>query len=213
MKLRPAVLLSAMILAFAVVLIQTAASISNVTPDQDAGAKGSTIEFHTSENYSNQSASSPANLGPLFGRDTWIKNQRSGASMSNEVSGARSLSGEMVVSAEDSSVWGYYGHSGISNMQMNLNEDVTDGTVHIGALQGEAQNIWDSAVPPSATAIKDPKLEIDEDYVGTYHIEKNMTMSMPYGRFLAYQDWLPCCSQGYFDGENIIPRDASSIFE
>ncbi|HWQ20060.1 MAG TPA: hypothetical protein VN455_09820 [Methanotrichaceae archaeon] len=221
-------LMRVMLLAFAIVLILPAASSGQ--PDQEAGKVGSTIEFHSSENYSNQSLNdttfnasagagaygqrsrSPVNLGSLFGRDTWIKNQRSGASMSNEVSGAHSLDGEMAVSAVDSNSWDYYGHSGISNMQMKVNEDVTDGKVHIGALQGPAQDIWDSVIPPSATAIKDPKLEIDEDYIGTYHIVRNMTMSMPYGNFLAYQDWLPCCSQGYFDGQSIDPIDADRIF-
>jgi len=217
-----------LILAFVIVLILPATSSGQ--QDLEASGKGSAIEFHSSENYSDQSLNdttfnasagagtygqrsrSPVNLGSLFGRDTWIKNQRSGAAMINEVSGAHSLSGEMVVSAEDSNSWDYYGHSGISSMQMKVNEDVTDGKVHIGAIQGPPQDIWDSVIPPTATAIKDPTLEIDEDYVGTYHIEKNMTMSMPYGHLLAYQDWLPCCGQEYFEGRSIDRTDAAGIF-
>lgn len=225
-------LMSAMLLAFIIALILPAASFLSGQPDQEAGSRGATIEFHSSERSTNsgqslndttfnasgdggaygQRSGSPVNLGSLFGRDTWIRNQRSGASMSNDVSGAHSLNGEMEVNAADSNSWDYYGQSGISNMQMKVNEDVTDGKVHIGALQGPAQDIWDSVIPPSATAIKNPKLEIDEDYVGTYHIEKNMTMSMPYGHLLAYQDWLPCCGRGYFDGQSIDYIDADRIF-
>ncbi len=45
--------------------------------------------------------------------------------------------------------------------------------------------------------MKNPSIEIDEDYWGTYHIEKNMTIEVPYKKVVTSDDWLPCCFGGY----------------
>ena len=47
------------------------------------------------------------------------------------------------------------------------------------------------------SALKNPSIEIDEDYWGTYHIEKNMTLEVPYHLIQKSEDWLPCCFGGY----------------
>ena len=69
--------------------------------------------------------------------------------------------------------------------QMRVTEDVTDGKAHIGVLQAN-ENFAGRIIPRSASgfiddglshsAWKDPAIEIDEDYWGSYHIEKNMTL-------------------------------------
>ncbi|MDD2638933.1 MAG: hypothetical protein PHO60_08215, partial [Methanothrix sp.] len=37
---------------------------------------------------------------------------------------------------------------------------------------------------------------IDEHYVGTFHIEKNMTLEVPYKLVEDEKDWLSCCIGG-----------------
>jgi len=42
-------------------------------------------------------------------------------------------------------------------------------------------------------------IEIDEHYVGTFHIEKNMSIDVPYKHEWIPKDWLSCCIVGCGD--------------
>ena len=90
--------------------------------------------------------------------------------------------------------------------QMKIVEDVTDGKAHIGVLQANENFLggWAETNPngyidlvAKKSAWKNPSIEIDEDYWGTYHIEKNMTLEVPYHLTMKGEDWLPCCFGGY----------------
>jgi hypothetical protein len=66
------------------------------------------------------------------------------------------------------------------------------------------------------SAIQNPAIEIDEDYWGTYHIEKNMTLEVPYYLKQVKDDWLPCCfggfdSMNYFDKKPF--KSATGVFD
>ena len=87
--------------------------------------------------------------------------------------------------------------------QMKITEDVGEGKIHIGVLQASSDLVGTlpltslSTAPvinngKPGTAWYKPALEIDEDYWGTYHVEKNMTLSVPYSRNKPTYDWLPC---------------------
>ena len=93
---------------------------------------------------------------------------------------------------------------GVGATQMKVTEDMTDGKAHIGVLQGNNAPVtmMDKRLHSVPKAWKNsvwrkPSIEIDEDYFGTYHIEKNMTLEVPYkrteGRRLAalLLRWLP----------------------
>ncbi len=49
-------------------------------------------------------------------------------------------------------------------------------------------------------AWKNPSLEMEEDYVGTYHIAKNMTITTSRNDAWKAYYWLDCCG-GYFNNE------------
>ena len=44
-----------------------------------------------------------------------------------------------------------------------------------------------NAFAATKSAWKNPSIEIDEDYWGTYHIEKNMTLEVPYHLIQKYR--------------------------
>jgi len=144
-------------------------------------------------------AANPVDYSSLIKEKTWIKNDRASSSMHHEVEYAHALDKELELVAKDN-----YTHIydpklyNIGFTQMRINEDVTDGKAHIGVLQGSygANNAaWKT--PAVATAWKKPAVEVDEDYWGTYHIEKNMTLEVPYRKITTSDDWLPCCFGGY----------------
>ena len=157
-------------------------------------------------------AANPVDYSSLLKEKTWVKNYRAGSSMIHEVEYAHALDKELELVAKENATNIYdpsYYHVAVT--QMKINEDVTDGKAHIGVLQeGNDPAFSTSYIGKDLTdprfgaagvkgpyAWKNPSIEIDEDYWGTYHIEKNMTLEVPYKRIEKSDDWLPCCSGGY----------------
>jgi hypothetical protein len=46
-------------------------------------------------------------------------------------------------------------------------------------------------------AWKNPAIEIDEEYIGTYHITKNFAINNSYSRNSFKDGWLNCCGGSY----------------
>ena len=141
-------------------------------------------------------ADHPINYNSSFGKQTWLKNRANGASMIHEVDSAHNLSQTLEMSARDIQQRDEWGISGYSGIQMKVSEDVQEGRVSIGVLQGGTSG---AGMPPSATALRNPTLEIEEDYIGTFHIEKNISIQEPIRQVWQNYSWLPCCTGGYFD--------------
>jgi hypothetical protein len=147
-------------------------------------------------------AANPLDYSSLLKEKTWVKNYLAGTSMHHEVEYAHALDKELELVAKDkmNMTWDPELVS-VGYTQMKLVEDVTDGKAHIGVLQANsnfaAAITEDLAVSSFKSAWKNPSIEIDEDYWGTYHIEKNMTLEVPYRLIQKGEDWLPCCFGGY----------------
>jgi len=157
-------------------------------------------------------AANPLDYSSLLKEKTWVKNYRAGTSMHHEVEYAHALDKELNLVVKEK-----FNHTydpewvGVGYTQMTVNEDMTDGKAHIGVLQA-AENFAnmdtidsegsigaDIPMGKMASAWKNPAIEIDEDYWGTYHIEKNMTLEVPYHKIQKSEDWLPCCFGGFAD--------------
>jgi hypothetical protein len=76
--------------------------------------------------------------------------------------------------------------NGLSSTRMNIEEEVTEGSVHIGQLLTKSGEGW-----------KNPLIEIDENYAGTFKITKNMEISTCCSGSKPKKDWLSCCFGGY----------------
>ncbi|MEI8003150.1 MAG: hypothetical protein WCG94_02320 [Methanothrix sp.] len=153
-------------------------------------------------------AANPLDYSSLLKEKTWVKNYRAGTSMHHEVEYAHALDKELNVVVKDKRNFTYDPVTeGVGYTSMTINEDVTDGKAHIGVLQ--ANSNFANALSASSdlsdplvanmknSAWRNPSIEIDEDYWGTYHIEKNMTLEVPYYKKTSTDDWLPCCFGGY----------------
>ncbi len=90
---------------------------------------------------------------------------------------------------------------------LRVEEDLIDGRAHFGVLQlaeipvDEADDESKEEVVPGA-AMKDwkkPTKELDEDYVGTFHINKSMCLESTSEEEEKEEVWLPCCFDGYLD--------------
>ncbi|MCU0637150.1 MAG: hypothetical protein MUE87_00780 [Methanothrix sp.] len=112
---------------------------------------------------------------------------------------------------------------------MKIEEDLIDGQAHFGVLQLEGIPVDEEPEEDSEEEEEEPVLGlamktwkkplilIDEDYVGSYHIEKNMSLYTASDEEEEELDsWLPCCSGGfsdmsYPDAETF--KSASGIFD
>ncbi len=152
-------------------------------------------------------ARNPVRYDSLLKEKTCIKNYRPVTSMHHQVEYAKAVDKEIDVLVKDKQY--YYGdpvYQGVGYTTMKINEDVTDGMVHIGVLQGEPNHMnFTGYNVPETSAWRNPMIEIDEDYVGTFHIEKNMTLEVPYKDVIEESDWLTCCFGGCEDYEPCGP--------
>lgn len=156
----------------------------------------------------------PVNFESLLKEKTWAKNRLAATSIHNEIEYAHAITKDIdaIIKTKYNATYDPI-FEGVGFTQMRINEDVTNGKVHIGALQGNPK-------PKYGMAWRDPNLEIDEDYIGTYHIEKNITINSPLNWNKPSGDWLPCCFGGwdtmpapYKGGQGGFGSSAKGIFD
>jgi len=169
-------------------------------------------------------AANPLDYSSLLKEKTWIKNYLAGTSMHHEVEYAHALDKELEAVVKDKTNYTYDPeYQAVGYTQIKINEDVTDGKAHIGVLQANenfaslvSETDSNKALSSRKSAWKNPSIEIDEDYWGTYHIEKNMTLEVPYYIKQTKDDWLPCCFGG-FDSMNTLDKkvfkSATGVFD
>ena len=104
-------------------------------------------------------SSHPIAIGTEIGSRTELFNADSATSMSHEVGFAEEVSGKREYAATSRSSQGEYENINYATTQMQIDETVTNGKVHIGVLSGSDGHAW-----------KNPAIEIEEEYIGTYHI-------------------------------------------
>ncbi len=103
--------------------------------------------------------------------------------------------------------------SDYSSITLNINESLTNGRVHFGAIQlvgtpvdemPEEETSEEEVIPLGVAmkAWKRPLTEVDEDYVGDFDISKKMTLTAYFEDDVEDEEdeWLPCCS--YSGGNN-----------
>jgi hypothetical protein len=149
----------------------------------------------------------------LIKEKTWLKNRLAGTSTENEVEYAHKLDKDLSAVAKDFSNFTYdplFKSNAFS--QIKIKEDVGEGKSNFGVLQASSDLIGSLPVTTlttapvitgrkPGTAWYKPAVEIDEDYFGTYHVEKNMTIAVPYSKSTEpMNEWLPCiCNVGWND--------------
>jgi len=166
----------------------------------------------------------PVVLNSLLSEDDLIKNRKALTSLHHQVDRAHRL--DKLLDAQAHS-----GEDTIDNI-MNIEEDLIDGRARFGVLQlegipldeepEEEESEGDSEeVQVLGLAMKSwhekPLIEVDEEYVGTYHIEKKMNLSTYAPDPEEKEDyWLPCCSGGFGDMnylDAMVFKSAIGIFD
>ena len=167
---------------------------SSIHFDSQGSIVGAPVSLSVGSGYY---SSHPIDYGSGMGSRTQMVNKDSATSMNRDVDHAHSINGETEFAAFSSSNsrYGpeYAEYAGTDATHMMINENVSEGKISIGVLQGNGKK------GTGKSAWKDPNLEIEEEYVGTYHIYKNMTLTSPHSLVQWRDGWLNCCIGGYFD--------------
>jgi hypothetical protein len=148
--------------------------------------------------------SHPLTFNSLLGERAWIKGRDGFNSIQHAVRDARGLRKALNIESDS------------YNVSMRLEEDLISGRAHLGALQlagyprdeetmveeseeeGSEEDGSGSAVLGAAMRLwHDPLFVLDEDYAGTYHIKKNISLYVYWDNNAREDDWLPCCTGGY----------------
>ena len=144
-------------------------------------------------------ATHPVNFNSLLSDEIQIKNYASETSMAKETNYAHNIDTELLARLEDSHLdtGGSY-RNGLANILMNINENIIEGTAHIGMLRGGILGDIGSHRFGKG-AWHEPSVDIGEDYTGTFSIATKMNLTIPVFKRADNDDWMPCCFGGYLD--------------
>jgi len=149
----------------------------------------------------------PLAFNSLIKDGVWIKNRDGLSSLDHVVENAHALN--KLLDANSDAV----------NLSLNVEEDLTEGKSHFGALQlaeyprDEEPEDEEEEPDTPGTAMKlwqKPLVELDEDYIGSFHMKKNMTLTWEEDDEEYDYAWLPCCSGGFLD-MNLMDRTERSV--
>lgn len=142
-------------------------------------------------------AANPISYNSLLKDKTVAKSYQEAASMHRQVEYARALKGDIAVDINCTGPTDKADGKGI--LSMRIDDDVTQGTLHIGELL--AQPMKNSAQPKvnNKQGWKDPIIEVDLNYIGDFQVQKTMKLDITKSKASWGEDWLPCCMGGFFD--------------
>jgi len=150
-------------------------------------------------------ASHPVTYNSLLKDRTVAKSYQEGSMMLHQLEYARGFVGDMAVELNCTGPTETKDGYGLASMK--LEDKVIQGTVHIAELLTNPQELkYDSKtkqyVPKKSSkvlGIKGAIIEIDENYIGNFDIQRSMKLEVTKSREVTMEDWLPCCMGGFFD--------------
>jgi len=159
-------------------------------------------------------AANPIVYNSLLKEKTVAKSYQEAAMMHHQLEYAHAYKGDIAVNLNCTGP--AYNVKGKGLISMKIEDFVTQGTVHVGQLLTDTKEastpyidskgkmkVWDGM---KRQAWKEPIIEVDADYIGNFHIMKNMKMEIEKSKVTEYEDWLPCCFGGYFDMHEVDRR-------
>ncbi len=151
-------------------------------------------------------ASHPVSYNSLIKDKNEAKSYQESASMHRQVEYARALKGDIAIDMNCTAPTATV--AGKGSISMKIDDDVTSGTLHIGELllmpmtdcKTPKYNIdTKKKITNAKQGWKDPIIEIDNDYVGDFRVQKTMKLDISKSPPSWMEDWLPCCCGGFFD--------------
>ena len=146
-------------------------------------------------------AANPIGINSLLKDKTVGKSYQEAASMHRQIEYAHAVHGDIAVDINCTGAT--VDADGKGTLNMRIDDDVTQGTLHVGELVSNPKllKFTQSGATPFGhiAAIKDPIIEVDNDYIGNFQVQKTMKLEITKSKSSWAEDWLPCCHGGFFD--------------
>jgi hypothetical protein len=147
-------------------------------------------------------AAHPVTYNSLLKDKTQAKSYQEAVSMGRQVEYAHALKGDIAVDMNCTAYTATVSGKGLASMK--IDDDVTEGTLSIGMLLGRTLQASYSSTPkikynPKMEGWRNPLIEIDTNYIGSFQVQKTMKVEISKTAPSWMEDWLPCCSGGFFD--------------
>ncbi len=142
-------------------------------------------------------ASNPVTYNSLLKDKNEAKSYQESASMHRQVEYARALKGDIAIDMNCTAPTATV--SGKGSLSMKIDDEVTQGTLHIGELLSMPMTNAKTPKFKTMQGWKDPIIEIDNNYIGDFQVQKTMKLEISKSAPSWMEDWLPCCSGGFFD--------------
>jgi hypothetical protein len=145
-------------------------------------------------------ASHPVGYNSLLKDKTEAKSYQESASMHRQVEYARALKGDIAV--EINCTGPTDKADGKGSISMRIDDSVTQGTLHIGEILAQPMKTGGYKLNPkikNKLGWKDAIIEVDSNYIGDFKVQKTMKLEIKKYSETWGEDWLPCCSGGFFD--------------
>ncbi len=147
-------------------------------------------------------AANPIGYNSLLKDKNVAKSYQEGASMHRQIEYTHALKGDLAVDINCSAPTATA--SGKGSLSMKIDDDVTQGSMHIGELLNNPKVFSfkpneNETILGHKAALKDPLIEIDNDYTGNFQVQQTMKLDISKSPKYWMEDWLPCCSGGFFD--------------
>lgn len=168
-------------------------SVINFTKQTDNTQSPTTFAYGTGW-YSQH----PVVYNSLLKDKTVAKSYQEATEMHHQIEYARGVKGDIAVDINCTGPSETENGKGLTSMRVE--DDVIQGTLHIGELQ--TQPLLKSSGSPISMkeqAWKKALIEIDENYIGNFHVQKNMEICISKSHAWPGEDWLPCCHGGFAD--------------
>jgi hypothetical protein len=142
-------------------------------------------------------ASHPVTYNSLLKDRNEAKSYQEQVSMVRQIEYAHAVKGDIAVDLNCTAPTAI--KSGSGSISMNIDDEIFQGTLHTGELMGMPMTNIKTTKFKQSQGIKDPIILIDNDYVGDFQIQKTMKVTVSKSSPSWMEDWLPCCSGGFFD--------------
>ncbi len=141
--------------------------------------------------------SHPITYDSLLKDKNEAKSYQESASMHRQVEYAKALKGDIAVEINCTPSTATV--TGKGTISMNIDDEVKGGTLHVGEFLGMPLKSVDTPKYKTLQGWKDAIIDIEGDYVGDFQIQKTMKLEISKSSITWGEDWLPCCSGGFFD--------------
>jgi len=155
-------------------------------------------------------ASHPVAYNSLLKDKNEARSYQEAVVMQRQIEYARAVKGDIAVDMNCTSPTATSAGKSISgkgSVSMKTDDDITQGTLHVSEMVTRTLNTAygqtsSAKVTPRSKDLQgwhNPIIEIESNYIGDFQVQKTMKIEMSKSGPTWGEDWLPCCSGGFFD--------------